>query len=177
MTPDYEGFLRQLPARSFVPDGTPIAPSDIVRDAGVEVALLPESYRVFLSTVGLGYWGNDSGEIVAPAALYAFDADCGEMEGFVALVQNAAGVGDYLAVNPADAVTDGERPLYYCGHDPFSCVRAADSFEAWVRESAGIRASRGRRYAHLDESRFESYARHKAAERAAAPKQWWQFWR
>jgi hypothetical protein len=177
MTPDFEQFLRQLPAGLFVPDGIPVADADIVRDAGVAVALLPESYRTFLSAVGLGYWRNDSGEIVAPSALYAFDADCGEMEGFVALVQNAAGVGDYLAVNPADAVTDGERPLYYCGHDPISCVRAADSFEAWVKESAGTPVSRGRRYAHLDESRFESYARYQAAKRAATPNQWWQFWR
>ena len=59
-----------------MPDGIPIPSADIIRDAGVEAALLPDSYRVFLSTVGLGYWKNDSGAIVAPAALYGFDAEC-----------------------------------------------------------------------------------------------------
>ena len=80
----------------------------------------------------------------------------------MALVENADGVvGDRIAVNPTDPPIDGERPVYFVGHDPTSVVRVADSFEAWVRESA---AAPGRpwRYHHLYEARRASYARYRA---------------
>ena len=122
------------------------------------------SYRGFVTTLGPGIW---CGEIVmAPSALYAFDSDCGEMEGFIALVGNVQGVGDYLAINPADPTALGERPLYYCGHDPFGYARLTDSFEAWTRNALVPQNSGESPYAVV-EQHF----------RTAQPKQWWQFWR
>lgn len=58
------------------------------------------------------------------------------MEGFVPLVHNVRGVGDYVAINPANAEVAGERPVYYCSHDPFGYVEIAASFEEWSRKIA-----------------------------------------
>ena len=177
MTPDFETFLRNLPAGSFVPHGSLASAGDLAQVRDVPHAALPDSYRSFVSIVGPGYWVNDSGAVKPPSELYAFDSACWEMEGFVALVENAGGVGDHIAVNPADPELEGERPVYYCGHDPFSYVRAADTFEAWVRESVQTSLAGRRRYKKLDELRLESYGKYLAFEKTRPGRRWWQFWR
>jgi SMI1 / KNR4 family (SUKH-1) len=186
MTPEFEAFVRNLPRDVFEPSAEPVAPSEFDRRLEVPRETFPDSYRAFVTTVGPGWWPNQSGIVITPAEAYAFDAECWEAEGLVALVENADGVGDRIAVNPGDPSIDGERPVYYVGHDPTSVVRAADSFEAWVRESvAPIGQGRfgiPRRYEHLDEARYASYARYRAWEKqqrraARGPKRWWQFWR
>lgn len=136
MTEDFDNFLRECLSQGgqiFAPDGSPVAPSEIEsaeRSLGVN---LPTSYKHFLLRCGSGSW---CGEAVAhPAELYAFNADCLQMEGFVPLVRNVRGVGDYVAINPADAEVTGERPVYYCSHDPFGYVAVAASFEEWARKT------------------------------------------
>jgi hypothetical protein len=178
MTPEFEKLLQNLPAGLFVPHRGPLPTSEMDHVPDVAVGVLPDSYRAFVSIVGPGSWTNDSGVVMSPSEVYAFDADCWEAEGYIALVENAAGVGDYVAVNPADPSVNGERPVYYCGHDPFSCVRAADSFEAWVRDSAQSSLSSWRRYEYLDVARDDSYRRYRESMKARRkPGPWWQFWR
>jgi len=182
MTPDFEGFLRALPAGSFVAEGTLVSAADLAKVPDVPHGLLPDSYRLFVSIIGPGYWVNDSGTVMSPSALHGLDSDCWEMAGFVALAGNAAGVGDYIAVNPADPSMEGERPVYYCGHDPFGYARAADSFEGWVREAAQASLAHERRYRHLDKARDESYRRYLEFEKRRraeqrGSKRWWQLWR
>ena len=179
MREDFEGFLRAIPAGRFEPQGGPIPPDRIHPPPECSADILPDSYHAFVATIGPVHWLNESGVVMAPADVYAFDADCWEMEGFVPLVQNANGVGDYIAVNPKDPIESGERPVYYCGHDPISCARAADSFEAWVRQSVAAKANNGSgRYDYLDDARSASYERYKAdqAARRGSTKPWWQFW-
>jgi len=122
-----------------------VAPSVIETaesDLGVN---LPDSYKYFLLRCGSGVW---CGERVArPSELYVFDADCLQMEGFIPLVHNVRGVGDYVAINPADAEAAGERPVYYCSHDPFGYVEIAASFEGWARKIVEARRRGGDLYA------------------------------
>lgn len=140
MTEEFDKFLGEcLPpgAQIFVPDGGAVAPSDIESAESNLGVTLPASYKRFLLRCGSGAW---CGERVArPSELYAFDADCVQMEGFIPLVHNARGVGDYVAINPADAEVAGERPVYYCSHDPFGYVEIASSFEEWARKVADAR--------------------------------------
>jgi len=154
-----------------VPENRPVSEIEIT---SVESALgieLPQSYRTFITVLGPGMWCDEV--VMAPSALYAFDADCAEMEGFIALVENVKGIGDYLAINPTDAVVSGERPLYYCGHDPFGSARLADSFEMWTRTALDARRT--------DASPYDSIrvAVTRASEHShdTQRKQWWQFWR
>jgi hypothetical protein len=187
MTPEFEAFVRTLPRDVFEPHGERVGVSAFAGRLEVPLDVFPDSYRAFVAIAGPGYWQNESGVVMTPGEAYAFDHDCWEGEGLVALVENADGVGDYIAVNPADPPIDGERPVYYVGHDPMSIVRAADSFEAWVRESAEAAVARGRfvraqRYEHLHEARYESYGRYREWEKqrrrdARSPKRWRQFWR
>jgi hypothetical protein len=187
MTPEFEAFVRALPRDVFEPGGEPVAVWHFGQRLEVPLEVFPDSYRAFVTILGPGWWPNESGIVITPAEAYAFDAECWEAEGLVSLVENADGVGDRIAVNPADPSIDGERPVYYVGHDPTSVVRAADSFEAWVRQSAEATVAPGRfgvarRYGYLDEARDASYARYREWEKqqrrnARGPKRWWQFWR
>jgi hypothetical protein len=137
MTEDFDKFLRECLSQGkqvFIPDGEPVAAPDIELAKSSLGVNLPASYKYFLLRCGSGSW---CGERVAhPSELYAFDADCLQMEGFVPLVHNVRGVGDYVAINPADAEAAGERPVYYCSHDPFGYVKIAASFEEWSRKRA-----------------------------------------
>ena len=137
MTEEFDKFLGEClsqGAQIFAPDGGSVAASDIESaESSIGVAL-PASYKRFLLRCGSGTW---CGERVAhPSELYAFDSDCLQMEGFIPLVQNVRGVGDYVAINPADAEIAGERPVYYCSHDPLGYVEIASSFEEWARKVA-----------------------------------------
>jgi SMI1 / KNR4 family (SUKH-1) len=87
VTEEFDKFLRECLSRGtqvFVPDGGPVGPSEIAAAESQLGLSLPASYRHFLSRCGAGMW---CGEWVAhPSELYAFDADCLQMEGFVPLV-------------------------------------------------------------------------------------------
>ncbi len=140
MTGEFDIFLRECLSqgeRIFVPDGGAISPHDIESAESNLGISLPASYKHFLLQCGSGTW---CGEWVAhPSELFAFGSDCLAMEGFVPLVHNVRGVGDYVAINPADAEVAGERPVYYCSHDPFGHVEIAASFEEWSRKMAESR--------------------------------------
>ena len=111
-----------------------MTPSAIERAESVLGVNLPGSYKYFLLRCGPGAWCGE--RVACPSELYAFDADCLQIEGFIPLVHNVRGVGDYVAINPADVEAAGERPVYYCSHDPFGYVEIAASFEGWARRIA-----------------------------------------
>jgi SMI1 / KNR4 family (SUKH-1) len=135
MTEGFDKFIREclfLGTQIFVPDGESVTPPEIELAESNLGVNLPDSYKYFLLRCGSGML---CGEWVAhPSELYAFDADCLQMEGFVPLVHNVRGVGDYLSINPADEEAAGERPVYLCSHDPFGYVEIAVSFEEWSRK-------------------------------------------
>jgi hypothetical protein len=120
----------------LVPDNETISETDIKQAEQKLGVNLPHSYQQFLLLCGPGLWCGDY--IPHLGELYAFDESCWEMTGFIPLVHNVLGLGDYVAINPADSEKDGERPLYYCSHDPFGYARVADSFEKWCRKTAEI---------------------------------------
>src|SRR5207237_4474765 len=94
--------------------------NDQQRDAAAETTLgvpLPVSYKTFLRVCGSGQWCGDY--VAAPEDVYRFDEECGDMVGFVALIHNADGIGDFVAMNPREQTDPGEWALYYCSHDPF----------------------------------------------------------
>jgi hypothetical protein len=135
MTDDFDKFLTEWLTRDkqvFVPDDESLSASDIESAESSLGTNLPASYKYFLLRGGSGMWCGE--RIAHPLELYAFDSDCLSMEGFVPLVDNVRGVGDYVAINPADAEVEGERPVYYCSHDPFRHLEIASSFEEWSRK-------------------------------------------
>jgi hypothetical protein len=140
MTEDFDKFLRECLSQGkqiFIPDGEPVSAPEIESAESDLGTNLPASYKHFIMRCGSGMW---CGEWVGhPSELYAFDSDCLEMEGFVALVHNVRGVGDHVAINPSDPEVAGERPVYYCSHDPFGCIEVAGSFEEWARKMAEAR--------------------------------------
>ena len=155
----------------FIPEGPAVSKTDL---NSVETSLgvqLPPSYIAFVTTLGPGLWCGEA--VKPPSALYAFDSDCEEMEGFIALVENVQGIGDHLAFDPADPPVSGERPLYYCGHDPFGCARTSDSFAAWTSESFQAFLADESPYAAAEAVIAQTPSR---ALRPGA-KRWWQFWR
>jgi hypothetical protein len=157
----------------FVPDNEAVSETDIKRAEEKLGINLPRSYQQFLLLCGPGLWCGD--HIPHPSELYAFDESCWEMTGFIPLIHNVLGFGDYVAVNPADFEKDGERPLYYCSHDPFGYARVADSFEDWCRKTVEveIEGMDTTIYDRVEEdvcSKWKEYL-------ASQPKKWWQFWR
>jgi hypothetical protein len=159
MSDEFADFLKRTVLNSgrssvFVRAKDGLSPGEVEMAEKLLGIDLPPSYKLFVSTIGHGIW---CGEIVKrPSGLYAFDSDCEDMEGFVALVENAGGVGDYLAINPSDPATAGERPVYYCGHDPFGYEKVAGSFEDWVRGALDKMEDR--------------------LGKIGTKKPWWQFW-
>lgn len=144
MTEGFDKFLQECLSHSsnpgerlFVPDAAPVTDPDIESAESSLGINLPTSYKYFLLRCGSGAWCG--GRIAPPSELYAFASDCLEMEGFVPLVHNVRGVGDYVAINPSDPEVAGERPVYYCSHDPFGYVGIARSFEEWSRKIAEAR--------------------------------------
>jgi hypothetical protein len=135
MTEGFDKFLRECLSqgrRIFIPDDNPAPVSQVElaeNDLGVT---LPLSYKHFLLRCGSGLWCGE--RVVHPSELYAFDSDCLEMEGFISLVHNVRGVGDYVAINPSGSEVAGERVVYYCSHDPFGYGEIAESFEDWSRK-------------------------------------------
>jgi hypothetical protein len=173
----FETFLRQERKRFFSADGAPATAkeiSDAQSRLGVE---LPPSYRLFQMLLGPGEWCGD----VVPHVdeLYAFD-NVWEMTGFVSLVHNVRGVGDYLAINPADGTRRGERPLYFCSHDPFGYAVIALSFETWARLAAASSIEHDDLYESVGDQVYmknREYEAMRRATRAAKPGKWWQVWR
>ena len=136
MTEDFDSFLQDCLSQGkqiYVAEFPPVNSSEIEaaeNDFGVN---LPDSYKHFLLHYGSGVWCDEP--IAHLRELYDLDSDNLEMEGFIVLVQNVRGVGDLIAFNPKDAEVTGERPVYYCSHDPFGFVKIADSFEDWLRKT------------------------------------------
>jgi len=179
MNLDYNLFLQgatqsQSGRAVFVAEGSPATSAQLASAESTLGITLPPSYKVFLTLLGPGLWCDEA--VKSPSALFAFDTDCWEMAGFVALVENVQGVGDHIAINPVDASESGERAVYYCGHDPFGYALLADSFEAWTRMSLQATLSDESPYAIVEEAVMQSYRRWRAAQpKPKAPK--WQFWR
>lgn len=142
MTEGFDEFLSHCLSEeppAFIRGDESVKASDIEaaeRELGVE---LSSSYKHFLLRCGVGRWCGE--QVVHPSELYAFDNDCLEMEGFIPLVHNVNGRGDYLAINPSEPAAEGERPIHYCRHDPFGSVRIAESFEDWARRIKAARKS------------------------------------
>jgi hypothetical protein len=161
----------QRATRVFVPDGETVSESDIKKvesDLGVS---LPRSYRQFLLTCGPGLWCDDY--IPHPRNLYAFDEDCWEIAGFVPLIHNVLGCGDHVAINPSEPDQDGERPLYYCTHDPFGYAQVATSFEEWCRKAVDVQGTDATVYDDVGDEVRAKWKEYLASQ----PKKWWQFWR
>lgn len=155
----------------FIPDDEEVTSSDIEQ---AEMALgikLPHSYRKFLLTCGSGTWCGDW--VPPPIALGAFDEDCWEMAGFVTLVHNVQLVGDFIAINPADPEKNGERPVYYCSHDPFGYARIAASFEDWCRKTLEGERTGTIIYIEVEDVVYAKWKEYLASQ----PKKCWQFWR
>lgn len=131
---------------------------------------LPRGYKQFVLACGSGEWCGDL--VAAPSAVYAFDEDCGGMEGFLTLVHNVRGVGDFVAMNPNEQTGPEEWALYYCSHDPFGFAKVADTFEEWAREALVAMETGSdpydKLYAAVDET-WKAYRKDS--------KRWWQFWR
>lgn len=174
----FDQFLIQNKSRVVEIDGPAAifdsdAPVDEPHIDAAETRLgvpLPASYRTFLRVCGSGRWCGDY--VAPPEDLYAFDEDCGAMEGFVALVHNVGGVGNFVAMNPHEQTAPGEWALYYCSHDPFGFGRIAASFEAWAREAVTALEENQDLY----EKAADDVARTWRSFRANTRK-WWQFWR
>jgi hypothetical protein len=179
----FEGFLTQNKSRSVSVDGNPSgifesdAPTDALADEqhvqAAEVRLgvpLPASYKTFLRICGSGRWCNDY--VTSPEDVYAFDDDCDDMEGFVTLVHNVRGVGDYVAMNPHEQTGPEEWALYYCSHDPPGHGKIADSFESWAREAVTAFEKNEDLYSKADDDVYRAWRSSRAKT-----KKWWQFWR
>lgn len=187
---DFESFLREAATMKipddlghfedplFLPAGPAVEETEIQKAEDRIGTPLPESYKLFLRVLGPGCWCR-ANEISAPAGVEAFTEDNWGIGGFLAIVENVQGVGDYLAFNPADPLVEGERPVYYCSHDPYGYVKAADSFDLWARECAAA-ARRGEDfYQQFDEAVYASWMEYDRTMKAAkaSTKSWWQFWR
>ncbi len=136
MTEDFDRFLQECLSQGkeiFVSEKPPVNASEISAAENSFGVALPDSYKHFLLRCGSGVWCDEP--ISNPTELYDFDSDCLETEGFIVLVQNVRGVGDCVAFNPKDEEIAGERPVYYCSHDPFGHVKIAESFEDWLRKT------------------------------------------
>src|SRR5262245_28403421 len=175
----FEQFLNQTKSRSVKIDGEPapvFAPEERVEEQRIQAAekrlgvSLPASYKTFLRVCGSGQWCGDY--VAPPEQTYAFDEDCGDMEGFVARVQNVGASGNYVAMNPRLQTGNGEWALYYCSHDPFGFGKVADSFESWARDAVTA--------FEQDKDLYEKAAGDVDAtwrSFRAKNKKWWQFWR
>jgi hypothetical protein len=178
-TTTFEHFLAHNKLRSVELDGKrveifdPKAPVDVQHVNAAETRLgvsLPASYKTFLQVCGSGQWCGDY--VAPPEDVYAFDEDCGDMDGFVALVHNVGGVGDFVAMNPREQTGPGEWALYYCSHDPVGYGKIADSFESWAREAVTAFEANEDLYGRA----ADDVARTSRSFRAKT-KTWWQFWR
>jgi hypothetical protein len=141
-TISFEHFLAQNKSRSVKLDGRRVNifhPNFPVDEHQLEAAQtrlgipLPGSYKTFLEVCGSGEWCGD--HVVSPEDVYSFDEDCGDLNGFVALVHNVSGVGNFVAMNPHEQTGPQEWSLYYRSHDPFGLGKVGDSFESWAREA------------------------------------------
>lgn len=192
MTGDFESFLRES-AKAKVLDqwGDMLAPlfqteddpvdSEQIQQAEDRIGTsLPDSYKAFLRVLGPGIWGGveaareDEFFISPPEDVLVIDQDDGgDMGGFVIVARKFHSSGECLAFNPSDLEVEGERPVYYCCHDPLGYAKVADSFELWARSVAEAATTGADFYSQFDDEiwvRWEEY-------RAKQPKRWWEFWR
>jgi hypothetical protein len=172
-------FLERNKSRFVERDGERVAVFEL--DAVVEAPridaaeaqlglALPTSYKTYLLACGSGLWCGDY--VAPPEAIYPFDEDCGDMEGFVALVHNVDGVGNFVAMNPREPAGLGEWALYYCSHDPFGFGKIADSFESWAREAVTAFDANNDLYAKVADDVERTWRSFRARN-----KKRWQFWK
>jgi hypothetical protein len=178
-TTGFEQFLAENKSRVIELDGEAaeiFSPSTTVDEQGINAAerrlgvTLPASYKTFLRICGSGQWCGDY--VAPPEDIYPFDEQCGEMYGFVALVHNVGGTGDFVAMNPREQAGPGEWALYYCSHDPFGFGKIADSFESWAREALTAFEENGDLYGRAAGDVEQTWRSFRAKNR-----KWWQFWR
>ena len=131
---------------------------------------LPASYKTFLRVCGSGLWCGDY--VAPPEGVYPFDEDCGDMEGFLALVHNVRGAGNFVSMNPREQTAAGEWALYYCSHDPFGFGRIADSFESWTRGTLAAFEANESLYDKAADDVERTWRRFRAQS-----KKRWQFWK
>jgi hypothetical protein len=89
------------------------------------------------------------------------------------LIHNVLGCGDHVAINPSEPDQDGERPLYYCTHDPFGYAQVATSFEEWCRKAVDVQGTDATVYDDVGDEVRAKWKEYLASQ----PKKWWQFWR
>ena len=178
MTENFDKFLTECLSQTekvFVAESDPVSLSEIEVAENSLGIKLPDSYRHFLRRCGSGTWYNEC--ISHPTNLYDFDTDCLDMEGFIALVQNVRGVGDFIAFNPKDLEVSGVRccrsrairgqPKHYRFHllailQLCSLGQRRPSYHSVV---AGVRDGRRRGYLRYCRAARENKARRLPARR------------
>lgn len=134
---------------------------------------LPTGYWTFMQTIGPGIWALAG--VAHPDHIYAFDADCGEMEGCVALAFNVDGCGNSIGFNPLS----DEQSIYYFCHDPFGYVITAPSFEDWVKAIADCQIKNPTNGTELYYDSVGRFTEVKLPDRpgnTVKGKPWWQLW-
>lgn len=179
MTPTaFEQFLTLNKSRMVDVDGTRVGifegdgpvGEEIVRAAEKRLeAPLPASYKTFLRICGSGTWCGQP--VPSPEEIYAFDGDCSDMDGFVALVHNVDGCGNFAAINPNEQTGPEEWAMYYCSHDPFGYDKIADSFEGWAREAVTAFEQNEDLYSKAADDVGKTWRAYQVKN-----KKWWQFW-
>jgi hypothetical protein len=95
----------------------------------------PESFREFLKQFGAGNEAAVGWWIHSPRECYVFDNGLGK--GCIALAQDVC--GNYLAFDPSEPESSGERPIHYFCHDPYGHARIAISFDKFLSDAIAQR--------------------------------------
>jgi len=150
----------------------------VVRSSLTETALrqtaaalsldLPESYIQFCTTLGIGDF-NEELRLFNPSQLYAFYMPDLEFNGYIAVATDD--LGNYLAFNPNEALSSGERPLYYFCHDPFGFGVAGNSFGDFI---VALAARDFDYHGMVEDLPTFKEVRPPVVPRVTKP--WWRFW-
>jgi hypothetical protein len=152
----------------------PLAPcsESEVRKAEVTLGVrFPDSFSEFLKQFGAGKEAAVGWWIHAPSECYAFDLENGRARGCIALAQDVC--GNYLAFDPSEPESSGERPIYYFCHDPFGHARIASSFGEFLADAAKQKLKD--EFVADIPANFVYETPEPIKERSNA--KWWAFWR